>query len=147
MTAAITLWLTFVLAAGTIAWFGTKRQALCLVVVAIAAAPATLLPLGHPAITAPPPGHYTVLGARIDVNEAIYVLLDSGSAPPRYYRLPYSAGTANGLQSALDVAEANGGAVGMRQGEAGSPGFAEEGSGGREEPKLAEPQAIIGGVQ
>ncbi|MDK4725651.1 hypothetical protein [Rhizobium phaseoli] len=147
MTHAITLWLAFVLAAGAIAWFGTKRQAIAFTIVAIATAPATLLPLGHPAITAPPAGHYTVLGARIDVNEAIYVLLDGGDGAPRYYRLPYTTGTANNLQNALDGAAGNGGSVGMRQGEEGSPGFAEEGTGGREEPKRVEPQAIIGGVE
>ncbi|PDS97497.1 hypothetical protein CO659_12585 [Rhizobium sp. S9] len=145
MTPAITLWLAFVLAAGAICWFGTKRQAVAFLAVAVITAPATLLPLGHAYPFSPPKGHYTVLGARIDVDEAIWVLLDSGSAPPLYYRLPYKASTANDLQSALDVAEGNGGMVGMQQGEEGSPGFAEEGAPGSEQPKRAEPQAIIGG--
>ncbi|MDO3431215.1 hypothetical protein QWJ46_00810 [Rhizobium sp. CBN3] len=144
MTTAITLWLAFVLAAGVIAWFGTKRQALCLALVAILTAPSTLLPLGHPAITAPPAGRYTVLGARIDIDKAIYVLLDGGTGEPRYYRLPYTTATANNLQNSLDQAAGNGGSVGMRQGESGSPGFAEEGQGGREEPKPQEAQPIIG---
>lgn len=143
MTPAITFWLAFVIAAATIAWFGTRRQAIALTLVAAILAPATLLPLGHPAITAPPAGHYTVLGARIDVDEAIYVLLDGGQGEPRYYRLPYTTGTANSLQAALDIAEGNGGTVGMRQGEEGSPGFSEEGSSGREEPKQQEHPAII----
>ncbi|MBX4941195.1 hypothetical protein [Rhizobium binae] len=143
MTTAITLWFAFVLAAGIIAWFGTSRQAVAFTLLAALTAPATLLTLGHPAITAPPAGHYTVLGARIDVDEAIYVLLDGGDGAPRYYRLPYSTGTANSLQNSLDQAAGNGGSVGMRQGEDGSPGFAEEGQGGREEPKPQEQRAII----
>ncbi|MBX5010913.1 hypothetical protein HJB67_13210 [Rhizobium lentis] len=145
MTTAITLWLAFVLAAGVIAWFGTRSQAIAFTLLAALTAPATLLTLGHPAITAPPAGHYTVLGARIDVNEAIYVLLDDGSGAPRYYRLPYSTGTANSLQNSLDQAAGSGGSVGMQQGESGSPGFAEEGQGGREEPKPQEAQPMIGG--
>ncbi|QIG68665.1 hypothetical protein EVB67_015 [Rhizobium phage RHph_TM3_3_14B] len=145
MTPAITLWLAFVLAVGAICWFGNKRQAVAFLLLAAATAPATILPLGHAYPFSPPKGHYTVIGARIDVDEAIWVLLDSGSAPPRYYRLPYKTSTANDLQNALDVAEGNGGTVGMQQGEEGSPGFAEGGAPGSEQPKLAEPQAIIGG--
>jgi hypothetical protein len=146
MTPAITLWLAFVLAAGAIIFTRpNKRQALCLVLVAILTAPATLLPLGNAYPFSPPKGHYTVLGVRIDVDEAIWVLLDGGDGPPRYYRLPYKASTANGLQNALDIAEGNGSTVGMEQGEEGSPGFAEQGAPGSEEPKQAEPQAIIGG--
>lgn len=55
-------------------------------------------PLGAPADN-PPPGEYTVLGARIDAGEAIYVLLDGD--PPRYYRLPYSHEAAEQLQEAM----------------------------------------------
>jgi hypothetical protein len=143
MTYAITLWLAIVIACGTIAWFGTRRQAVAFLLVAILTAPATLLPLGHPSIL-PPKGHYTVLGARIDVNEAIYVLLSVDTGEPRYYRIPYSAQQANELQNALDTAEANGTGVGLTtDGEA--AGFAEEGQSGSDVPKQAEPQAIIGG--
>jgi hypothetical protein len=142
MTPSITLWLAFTLAAGAICWFGTRRQALCLVVVAIATAPATLLPLGHAYPFSPPKGHYTVLGVRIDVDEAIYVLLDD-RPEPRFYRLPYSAKAANELQKALDNAE-NGGAVNVEMSGSGGPGFAYE-SPNHEEPKQAEPQAMIGG--
>lgn len=144
MTITITFWLALVLGIGVIAWFGTRRQAIAFAVMALAMAPATLLTLGHPAITAPPAGHYTVLGARIDVDEAIYVLLDGGAGEPRYYRLPYSAKQASELQNSLDTAEANGTAVGMTLDGDGSPGFAEEGQTGGSEVKQAEPQAIIG---
>lgn len=139
MTPAITLWLAFVLAAGAILFVGgTKRQAIAFTIVAMLTAPATLTPLGHATPIAPPKGHYTVLGARIDVDVAIWVLLDSGQGTPRFYKLPYSAATANGLQKAMDMAEGNGGTVGMVQGEEGSPGFAEEGAPGAEEPKRGE---------
>ncbi|MBY3333724.1 hypothetical protein HFN98_24335 [Rhizobium laguerreae] len=145
MTPAITLWLAFVLAAGAIAWFGTKRQAIAFLIVAIATAPAAFLTLGHAAPWQPAKGHYTVLGARIDVDEAIYVLLDAGGdGEPRFYKLPYSAQQANSLQNALDTAEANGTGVGMTM-DGDAAGFAEEGQHGGSEVKQAEPQAIIGG--
>lgn len=137
MTPAITLWLAFVLAVGAVTWFGTRRQAIAFTAISIATAFAAPLPLGHAAPWSPPPGHYTVLGARIDVDEAIYVLLDDGNEP-RLYRLPYTTGTANALQHSMDMAAGNGGKVGMKQGEDGSPGFAEEGGGQTEEPKQVE---------
>ncbi|WP_159585947.1 hypothetical protein [Chelativorans xinjiangense] len=56
--------------------------------------------LGKPADGGLPPGEYEVLGARIDVDEAIYVLLDG--EPPRYHRLPYSAQAAEQLQGAIE---------------------------------------------
>lgn len=143
MTPAITLWLAFVLAAGAIAWFGTRRQAIAFLVLSILTAPATLTTLGHAAPWKPAPGHYTVLGARIDIDEAIWVLLDSGTGAPRYYRLPYSVSTANGLQKAMDMAEGNGGTVGATIDGEGSPGFAEEGAPGAEEPKREE-QPMLG---
>jgi hypothetical protein len=54
-------------------------------------------PLGDPA-GPPKPGEYAVLGARVDVDVAIYVLLD-GEAP-RYHKLPYSKEAAEQLQEA-----------------------------------------------
>lgn len=143
MTPAITLWLAFVLAAGAIAWFGTRRQAIAFLVLSILIAPATLTTLGHAAPWKPAPGHYTVLGARIDIDEAIWVLLDAGGTP-RFYKLPYTPQTANGLQNAMDMAEGNGGTVGATIGTGGSPGFAEEGSPSNEPEKQAE-TPILGG--
>jgi hypothetical protein len=137
MTPAITLWLAFVLAAGTICWFA-PRTAYPFVIVAALCLPASFTTLGHATPYAPPPGHYTVLGARIDVDVAIWVLLDDGQGgAPRYYKLPYSTATANKLQKAQDMAVGNGGTVGAQIGEDGSPGFAEEG-GQSEEPKQVE---------
>lgn len=134
MTTAITLWLAFTLSVGAISYFGTRRQALAFLAVSIATGFASTIPLGHPSYD-PPPGEYTVLGARIDVDEAIYVLLDGPI--PKYYRLPYSAGTANQLQQALDGAADGEGTATMRQGQDGSPGFAED-HGPPEEAKRAE---------
>jgi hypothetical protein len=143
MTPAITLWLAFVLATGAVGWFGTKRQAIAFGLVAMLTGPATLLTLGH-AAPWQPVGRYAVLGARIDVDKAIFVLLDD-RPEPRLYKLPYSAKTANELQGALDAAEANGTGVAMtRQGD-GQSGFAEQGEPSHDTPKQAEPQAIIGG--
>jgi hypothetical protein len=125
MTAALTLWLAFILAAGAIAWFGTRRQAVALAIVAILTAPASFLPLGHAAVWRPE-CPCTVLGARIDPEEAIWVLLDNGSGPPRFHKLPYSQAAANSLQAAMDGAAESQGKVKMKMGEDGSPGFAEE---------------------
>lgn len=141
MTPAITLWLALVLAVGAVTWFGSKRQAIAFVLIAIATAPASALPLGHAAPWSPPPGHYTVLGARIDIDEAIWVLLDTEGGP-MFYKLPYTTGTANALQQSMDMAVGSGGKVGMDQGESGSPGFAEEGGGPTEEPKRQEPALL-----
>ncbi|PDT79937.1 hypothetical protein [Sinorhizobium sp. BJ1] len=138
MTPAITLWLAFVIAAAAIAWFGTYRQALCLALVTLLTLPATILPLGHATPLAPPQGRYAVLGARIDVDEAIWVLLDSGAGPPKYYKLPFTTTAANDLQKAMDmVVGQEGGSVSMTMGEGGSPGFSEETPAG-EPPKQAE---------
>ncbi|MDX0897409.1 hypothetical protein GOD90_10430 [Sinorhizobium medicae] len=136
MTPAITLWLAFVLAAGAILFCGgTRRQAIALVIVAIATAPATLTTLGHAAPWQPAPGHYTVLGARIDIDVAIYVLLDGEE--PRLYRLPYSAEAANQLQAAQDGTADGEGGVALRVDQDGSPGFSED-SATPEPPKQAE---------
>lgn len=147
MTYALTLWLAFVIAAAAIAWFGTRRQAIAFALVAILTAPATILPLGHAKPFDPPQGKYSVLGARIDIDVAIWVLLDDGKGgPPRYYRLPYSATAANDLQEAMDmVVGQEGGTVGMTMGEGGATGFAEE-TPTAEPPKQVE-TPILGGAQ
>lgn len=141
MTPAITLWLVFVAATGAVCWFGTKRQAIFFMLITALTGPATLLTLGH-AAPWQPDGKFAVLGARIDVDEAIFVLLD-GQPEPRLYKLPYSAKTASELQNALDTAEANGTGVAMTMGGDGQSGFAEQGDPSHETPKTPEQRAII----
>lgn len=139
MTHSLALWLAFVIAVGIIAYFGTRRQAIAFALVALLTLPATILPLGHATPLAPPQGKYAVLGARVDLGIAIWVLLDDGKGgPPRYYRLPFTTTAANDLQKAMDmVVGQEGGSVSMTMGEGGSTGFAEE-TPAAEPPKQAE---------
>lgn len=46
-------------------------------------------------------GDYPVLGAKMVVGKAIYVLIDTG-AEPRYYRIPWDRKLADQLQDILD---------------------------------------------
>ena len=124
MTPAITLWLSFVVAAGIIAWFGNKRQAMAFTTVAALTFFGAQWTLGHPSGSAIPPGEHTVLGARIDKDVAIFVLLDD-QPHPRYYHLPYSEQAARQLQQALDATADGEGKVVLQTGEDGSPGFSE----------------------
>lgn len=136
MTHSLALWLAFVVAAGAIAYFGTRRQAIAFALAAALTLPAAFLPLSYATPLAPPPGKHTVLGARIDVDVAIYVLIDTPTEP-RLYRLPYSAEAANQLQAAQDGMADGEGGVALRVGQDGSPGFSED-SGTPEPPKQAE---------
>jgi len=142
MTAAITLWLAFALVAGTLSFFGTRRQAVAFAMVALATLPLSMVTLGRPAPWRPAAGHHTVLGARIDKDVAIYVMLDSGGEP-RLYVLPYSVSAANQLQSALDGAADGEGGVAVEIEGDGSPGFSETHE-APEPVKVGEAQ-IIGG--
>lgn len=142
MTHALLLWIAFVLATGAIAYHGGRRQAIAFVLVAALTAPASLLTLGHATPIAPGAGQHTVLGARIDINEAIWVLLDA-QGEPKFYRLPYSQAAANQLQAALDSVADGEGTVTMEMGQDGSPGFSEE-TPPAEETKRAE-VPLIGG--
>lgn len=108
MTTVATVWLALALLLCGFAWASTRRTpALTLPAMTVLAALAMYVPLGQPQFTAPPPGNYTVVGAKIVVpsatdSGAIYVLLDSGTGEPIYYVLPYSAARAGELQGALD---------------------------------------------
>jgi hypothetical protein len=97
--------------------------ALSLPFAAIIAAFSLFLATGTPRLTAPPPAKYTVLGAKIIVDEAIYVLLDNGQDEPRYYRLKYSAQQANQLQGAQDAGQGQPGSVRMEVGQDGGAAF------------------------
>ncbi|WP_028003194.1 hypothetical protein [Sinorhizobium meliloti] len=136
MTHSLTLWLAFIIAVGATAYFGTRRQAVAFALAAALTLPAAFLPLSYATPLAPPPGKHAVLGARIDVDVAIYVLIDT-PAEPRLYRLPYSAEAANQLQAAQDGTADGEGGVALRVGQDGSPGFSED-SGTPEPPKQAE---------
>lgn len=114
------VWLAFVAMLAIYAWF---RRTLLFPLVAGTALALSIAPLSHPAFWQPPAGQYTLVGARIDVGRAIYVLLDDGKGEPVYYRLPYSNKQANALQQAMDKAHAQGGNVGMRIGGGGAVGF------------------------
>ena len=145
MTVAITIGLILVLAVGAVAFFGTRKQALVFAAIACAAFPLPMAALGHATPTAPPSGPLTVLGARIDVDVAIYVMLDGpgvGGAP-RLYVLPYSEQAASQLQKAMDGTADGEGVVTMEMGGDGDPGFAESVP-PAEAPKRGE-TAILGG--
>lgn len=125
MTIVATTWLAFGLMACSLAWFAIPGRLgpIALVVTLLFGSYAIGLPLGHPTPEAPPAGKYTVLGARIDVGEAIYVLLDSGQGEPRYYVLPHSSGKANELQNAMDAAGGQPGGVEAEIDASGEPAF------------------------
>ncbi len=124
MTTALTLWLAFALSIGAVAFANpTRRQAIAFFLVAALTLPAAFIPLGH-ATPILPNGQLTVLGARIDIGKAIYVMVDGPT--PKLIVLPYSEAAASQLQQALDGVADGEGTVTMRQGVDGSPGFSEE---------------------
>jgi len=143
MTIAITIGLLLVLAIGAVAFFGTRRQAVAFALVAAAAFPLPMAALGHATPTAPSGGPLTVLGARIDVDKAIYVMVDGPQ--PKLYVLPYSEQAASKLQKAMDGTADGEGTVTMEMGADGTPGFAEE-TPPPEKPKAQNETAIIGGL-
>ena len=96
-------WLMLSVLLCAFAWLAGKRfAALSLPIAVVVTAFAIWVPTGTPRYTSPPPGKYTILGARIDVGVAIFALLDDGKSEPRYYRLSYSTSQANALQQAMD---------------------------------------------
>ncbi len=97
----VTVWLGLSLLLSGMGWFSGRRiGAAFLPFAAIIAAFCLYVPLGQPIPLMPPAGDYTVVGSKIIVDTAIYVLLDDNKNPsePRYYRLPYTAATASQLQ-------------------------------------------------
>ncbi|MCD1264099.1 hypothetical protein B5M44_03975 [Shinella sumterensis] len=140
MTLSLLLWLAFVVATATVVATNPRlRQAVAFAVIAAATIAIPLAALSYPSPWLPT-GQQTVLGVRVDVDKAIYVMLgdpSSSGGEPRLFVLPYSEQTAQQLQAAQDGAADGEGAVVMTQGEDGSPGFAEEG-GGSSPPKNAE---------
>lgn len=108
MTSSLVLWASFIISLGVLLWFCRPRQSSLLIwlLIAVWQFPVSFLPLGKPDFRTPPPAKYSVLGVRIDVEKAIYVMLGSGQGEPHLYVLPYSVGKANQLQAAMDAAEA-----------------------------------------
>lgn len=125
MTSSLVLWASFIISLGVLLWFCRPRKSSLLIwlLIAVWQFPVSFLPLGKPDFRTPPPAKYSVLGARIDVDKAIYVLLDSGHGEPRYYVLPYSTGKANQLQAALDATQGQPGAAKADFDSDGEPSF------------------------
>lgn len=146
MTMIASDWLGLAVLLSIFAWFAGRRRAAILLPFAVAvAAIAVWVPTGSPRFTEPPPGKYTVLGAKIEVDVAIWALLDDGNGIPRYFRLPYSSGAAGELQEAMDGAEDGQGVQAMVKGGTGGDGVHYEGpppSVHEPEPKQAEQPAI-----
>jgi hypothetical protein len=135
------VWLGLALLLCAFAWFANRRMiALTLPVAVIIAAGALWVPTGSPRFTPIPKGDYAIVGVKIVVDEAIYLLLDSGGVPV-YYVIPYSAGKANDLQDALDA----GGGKGVRvkaDGEEGGETFDGPPPVTADEPKIPEAPAF-----
>lgn len=141
MTIVLTTWLAFVFGAACIAWFA-PRTVLPFAIVAALTLPAGFYALGHPSVSTLPTGEFEVIGARIDEDVAIYVLISGDGAEPIYYRLPYDEQTASQLQKAMDGARGNGGTVMAKIGDGQAVGFSERARPG-EPPKQVE-RSIIG---
>jgi hypothetical protein len=119
-TTLASTWLLLAIVMCLFAWMAGKRWvALSLPLAVALAALAIWVPTGSPRFTAPPQGHYTVLGADIQVDVAIYALLKPENGPAVYYRLPYSTSQANDLQGAQDAGQGQPGSVKMEVGQDG----------------------------
>jgi len=141
MTHSLLLWLATVIAIGIVAATNPRRkQAIAFAIVAAASIAIPIAALSYPSPYLPS-GQLTVLGVRVDVDKAIYVMVDG--AEPRLFVLPYSDKAAQQLQEAQDGTADGEGTVVMTQGEDGSPGFAEEGAPGSEQPKQAEQPLLV----
>ncbi|TGQ11243.1 hypothetical protein EN858_15085 [Mesorhizobium sp. M4B.F.Ca.ET.215.01.1.1] len=137
------VWLGLSLLLCFYSWLAGKRlAALFLPLSVLIAAFALWVPTGSPRFTPPPAGKYTVLGAHIDVDVAIYALLDDGKGEPRYYRLPYSTSQANALQAAQDGAEGGQGVQATVDGEGGVAYDGEPPPTADEAPKVPEAPAL-----
>jgi len=111
-----TTWLCLAFILCGMGWFINRRLVLfSLPASCLIAAVALWIPTGSPRFTKPPQGDYVVVGAKIVVDKAIYVLLDTGDVPT-YYVLPYSTAAANQLQDALDARNGEGVAAHVKRG-------------------------------
>ncbi|KRB22656.1 hypothetical protein [Mesorhizobium sp. Root172] len=143
MTLLASTWLGLAVLLCTFAWFAKRRViGLSLPIAVCLAALAVYLPTGTPRFTTPPKGDYAVVGADIQVNVAIYVLLKEGSGPPVFYRLKYTNEAANQLQQALDGQAGGGPGVKVKIGEDGGQSYDGEPPVAGEPPKTPEAPAI-----
>jgi hypothetical protein len=143
MTMLATDWLALAGLLCIAAWFANRRFiTILLPFAAIIAAYAVYLPTGSPRFTNPPAGKYTVLGADIQVNVAIYALLKPENGPAVYYKLKYSTSEANALQAALDGAENGQGVQANVDGEGGASFDGPPPVTGGHQPKVPETPAI-----
>ena len=138
MTTSLLLWLAFVVATAIVAGTNPRlRQAIAFTIVAAATIAIPIAALSYPSPWLPS-GQQTVLGVRVDVDKAIYVMVSTDSTEPRLFVLPYSEQAAQQLQKAQDGTADGEGTVVMTEGEDGSPGFGEEEAGASNPPKNAE---------
>ncbi|MBZ9659751.1 hypothetical protein LB523_11915 [Mesorhizobium sp. ESP-6-4] len=134
-------WLALALLLCTYAWFAYRTP---YVLPALAAATALCMytATGTPRLTAPPAGHYQVLGADIVVDQYIDAMLKPEVGEAMTYRLPYSASQANALQAAKDGGNGIGATVGTDGGVAydGDPPVSDT-----EQKQAEQPQLNVGG--
>jgi hypothetical protein len=120
MTTLASTWLLLAIVMCAFAWMAGKRWvAFSLPLAVTLAALAVYAPTGSPRFTEPPTGKYTVLGADIQVDVAIFALLKPESGQAVFYRLPYSTSQANQLQGAQDAGQGQPGSVKMEVGQDG----------------------------
>ncbi|TIN83082.1 hypothetical protein [Mesorhizobium sp.] len=134
-------WLALTLALSACAWCAI-RTPYTLPLFAVAAAVALYVPTGTPRLTAPPAGHYQVLGADIVVDRYIDALLKPEGKEAMLYRLPYSTSEANALQAAMDGGNGVRAEVGTEGGVAydGEPPVSDS-----EHKQAEQPQLNVGG--
>ncbi|MBZ9888146.1 hypothetical protein LB559_09360 [Mesorhizobium sp. BR1-1-3] len=101
-TTPATACLALALALSAFAYGALRRwTTVALLPASMAAVAVVVLSLGRPLPMVPPPGDYQVLGADIQVDRYIDVLL-KGDGDATLYRLPYTNGQASALQEAMD---------------------------------------------
>lgn len=100
-------------------------------------------PLGYPDPDKLPKGEFKILGAKIEVDEAIFVLLDMPEGP-HLYQLPYTTRDADNLQASLDaVAGGQAGGVKIRADDQGTHEVYPDPVRG-DEPKVTEQPMVSG---
>lgn len=143
MTQVASGWLALSVFMCILAWMASRRFAVILLPMCVVlAAFVIFLPFGKPIPFRPPPGRYTVVGADIQVDIAIFVLLKSRDMPPTYFKLPYTADQANSLQSAMDEGQGQPGSVKMEVGQDGGVKYDGPPPVAGSSPKAAEQPAL-----